>query len=275
MLILPTSMLRNIIILLVLFGATSCASKFSKIMKSTDYEYKYKMAEQYYANKKYSNAQLLFEDLFPIYKGTPKYEDLYFKYAYTSYNQKDYVNAENLFKTFVETFPNSAKTEEADFMRAFSYYKQSPKAELDQTNTSKAMGQMQVFINTHPGSQRVVEANEIIDKSRAKMEKKEYLNAQLYYNLGYYKAAAIAFGSLIDNFPDTNQGDEYKFMVIKSYYEYAKMSVEDRQAERFEKVVTEVQDFNDRFPDSQLAKTVENYKTLSLNNIKTNTKWAN
>lgn len=263
---------RYILFLFIVLFSTSCASKFSKILKSTDYEYKYKMAENYYAEKKYSNAQALFEDLFPVYKGTPKYEDLYFKYAYTAYYQKDYVNAENLFKTFVETFPNSPKAEESDYMRAYCYYKQSPKAALDQTNTAKAMGQMQVFINTHPGSQRVFEATEIIDKSRAKMEVKDYMNAELYYNLGFFKAAAIAFGSLIDNFPDTYKGDEYKFMTIKSYYQYAKMSVEEKQPERFDKVVTECTDFNDRFPDSKLAKEVEDYKTLSLNHIKSNTK---
>ncbi len=259
-------------ILLLTVLSVSCASKFSKVMKSTDYEYKYKMAEKYFADKKYSNAQVLFEDLFPIYKGTPKYEDLYFKYAYTAYNLKDYANAENLFKTFVESFPNSLKLEEADYMRAYCFYKQSPKAPLDQTNTAKAMGQMQVFINTHPGSQRVVQATEIINESRAKMEKKEFLNAELYLNLGYFKAAAIAFNSLIDNFPDTYKGDEYKVMVIKSYFQYAKMSVETRQSERFEKVISECQDFEDRFPDSKLLAEVENYRTLSKNNIKLNTR---
>jgi outer membrane protein assembly factor BamD len=263
---------RYIVLLFIVALSSSCASKFSKVLKSTDYEYKHKMAEKYFAEKKYSNAQILFEDLFPVYKGTPKYEDVYFKYAYSAYYLKDYVNAENLFKTFGETFPNSSKAEEADYMRAYSYYKQSPKAELDQTNTAKAMGQMQVFINTHPGSQRVIEATEIIDKSRAKMEVKDYMNAELYYNLGYYKAAAIAFGSLIDNFPDTYKGDEYKLMAIKSYYQYAKMSVEEKQPERFDKVVAECTDFNDRFPESKLSKTVEEYKTLSLNNIKSNTK---
>jgi outer membrane protein assembly factor BamD len=61
-------------------------------------------------------------------------------------------------------------------------------------------------------------------------------------------------------------------MAIKSYYQYAKMSVEAKQPERFDKVVAECQDFNDRFPESKLEKTVENYKTLSLNNIKLKTK---
>lgn len=246
---------------------TSCANKLTKTLKSTDNEYKLKMAENYYAQKKYNNAQVLFEDLFPVFKGTARFEDLYYKYAYSAYYLHDYTSAENLFKTFVETFPNSGKAEEADFMRAYCYYKQSPKPELDQTNTTKAMGQMQAFINTHPLSARVPEATSIIDEARAKLEVKDFKSAELYYNLGYYKAAAIAFSSLIDNYPDTGKGDEYKLMVIKSYYLYANNSIEEKQAERYDKVVAECTDFTDRFPDSKLAKTVDYYKTQSLNNI--------
>jgi len=225
------------------------------------------MAESYYAQKKYNNAQVLFEDLFPVFKGTARFEDLYYKYAYSAYYLSDYTSAENLFKTFVETFPNSGKAEEADFMRAYCYYKQSPKAELDQTNTTKAMGQMQAFINTHPLSARIPEATSIIDEARAKLEVKDFKGAELYYNLGYYKAAAIAFSSLIENYPDTNKGDEYKLMVIKAYYLYANNSIEEKQAERYDKVVAECTDFSDRFPESKLAKTVDYYKTQSLNNI--------
>ena len=246
---------------------TSCSNKLTKTLKSTDNDYKLKMAENYYAQKKYNNAQVLFEDLFPVFKGTARFEDLYYKYAYSAYYLSDYTSAENLFKTFVETFPNSGKAEEADFMRAYCYYKQSPKAELDQTNTTKAMGQMQAFINTHPLSARVPEATTIIDDARAKLEVKDFKSAELYYNLGFYKAAAIAFNALTDNYPDTNKGDEYKLMVIKSYYLYASNSIEEKQAERYNKVVSECTDFTDRFPDSKLAKTVDYYKTQSLNNI--------
>ena len=94
----------------VLILASSCSSKFGKLMKSKDYEYKYKMAEQFYANKNYAYAQQLYEDIFPYVKGTTRYEDMYFKFAYSYYYQKDFLNAENLFKTFVENFPTSPKT---------------------------------------------------------------------------------------------------------------------------------------------------------------------
>jgi hypothetical protein len=36
--------------------------------------------------------------------------------------------------------------------------------------------------------------------------------------------------------------------------------------------VSETIDFSDRFPESKLAKAVENFKTLSLNNIKSDKK---
>lgn len=261
-------MSRYLTFLLIIFFFSSCAGKLGKTLKSTDSDYKLKVAEKYYAMKKYNDAQVLFEDLLPVFKGTPKFEDLYYKLAYSAFYLNDYSNAENLFKTFVETFPASNKVEDADFMRAFCYYKQSPKAELDQTNTTKAMGQMQVFINTHPQSPKVAEATAIIDQSRAKLEVKDFKSAELYYNLGLYKAAAIAFTALIDNYPDSNKGDEYKLMVIKSYYLYADNSIEEKQAERYDKVVSECTDFLDRFPQSKLVKTVEYYRTESTNNIK-------
>ena len=237
-------------------------------MKSKDYEYKYKMFEYYFANKKYLYVQQLFDDVYPSVKGTPKVEDMYYKYAYASYYLKDYMNAENLFKTYAESFPLSPKAEECEYMRAYCYYKQSPKVELDQTATVKAMNLMQTFISNHPTSTRVKEADAIISEARQKMEIKEFKNAELYYNLGFYKAAAIALETLSDDFPDSQKSDEYKMMVVRAYYRYAEMSIPEKQHERFLKVLQEVTDFSDRFPDSKFLSEVTRYKTLSTNNIK-------
>ena len=254
--------------LFILSLAFSSCSKFAKVQKSNDYEYKLKMANEYYEKKKYNNAQLLYEELFPIFKGTPKFEDVYNNYAYCAYYQKDYQNAENLFKGFVEVFPNSPRAEEMNFMRAYCYYKQSPKLELDQTNTHKTIGLMQTFINSHPGSSRIKEATDIIDKSRAKLEAKEAKNADLYYNLGQYRAAAIAFANLMNNFPDSDKSDQYKLQVIRSYFEFAVLSVDEKKPERYAQVITECNDFIDRFPASKLMKDVEKFLNQSQTNIK-------
>ena len=254
-------------VLILLVSITSC-NKFSKIQKSKDYEYKLSMAEEYFNNKKYRFAQQLYEELFPVFKGTQKFEDLYYKYAYCFYYDGMYSDAENLFKGYLEVFPNSAKAEEVDYMKAYCYYKQSPKLELEQVNTVKAMGMMQTFISTHPGSSRNKEATEIIDKSRAKLEMKEFRGAQLYYNLSEFRAAAIAFSNLLNNYPESLLGESYKLMVVKSYYKFAKMSIAEKQEERFEKVTTEYQDFLDRYPESKLLKEAEDFSLQSQNQLK-------
>ena len=258
-------------ILILLFAAwilVGCHG-INKILKNKDPEYKLRMAEQYFVKKKYHFAQALYEDVMPHFKGTALFEDLYYKYAYCAYNQKDYLNAENLFKNFLEVFPNSTKAEELDYMRAYCFYKMSPKVPLDQTNTVKAMGMLQTFINSHPNSPRNKEANDLIDICRRKLEEKERLAAQLYFDIGQYRAAGVAYSSLLNNFPESEKGDEYKLMVIRSYFKFAEFSVDDKKMERYEQVVTECNDFIDRFPDSKLIKEVESFISQTNNNIKT------
>lgn len=258
------------ILTVLLFGIVtlSSCSNFSKVLKSNDYDYKLRMADKYYAAKEYNHAQQLFEELFRVFKGSEHFEDIYYKFAYCAYYLKDYANAENLFKGFVEVFPNSAKAEEMDYMRAYTFYRQSPKVELDQTNTTKTIGFMQAFINTHPGSPKVKEATDIIDKCRAKMELKDFKSASLYFDLGLFKAAGVALNSLMNSYPDSEKSDEYKFLMIRSYYQFALSSVEEKKEDRFGQVVTQCNEFIDRFPDNKLIKNVQEYLNLSQTNIK-------
>lgn len=249
------------------FLLLSC-SNYGKILESKDSEYKLAKADEFYAKKKYRIASELYEQLFSTYKGSQKFEELYYKYAYCFYYMEDYESAENLFKGFLEVFPTSSRAEEVDYMRAYSYYKQSPRLELDQSSTQRAMNMMQTFINMHPGSPRNKEASEIIDISRKKLEEKEKRGAKLYYDMKQYQSAAIAYKNLMNNFPETTEGDAYHLMVIKSYYKYATLSIETKKQERFEKVIEEYEDFTDRFPESKLLKDADNYKNLSLNQIK-------
>ncbi len=260
--------MRFLPVLAIAIILVSCGGGMNKILKNPDPEYKLRMAEQFFVKKKYSKAQLLYEDIMPYYKTGKEFENIYYKYAYCAYYQEDYLNAENLFKTFLEIFPNSPRSEEVDYMRAYTFYKQSPKPDLDQTNTIKAIGIMQTFINTHPGSAKNKEANDIIEICRRKLEIKDHKSAQLYYDLGQFRAAGVSFATLLDNYPESAKADEYKLMIIKSYFRYAELSVEEKQPERFEKVINECNEFVDRFPESKLRKEAEDFLKQSQTNIK-------
>jgi outer membrane protein assembly factor BamD len=260
--------IKTVLAALVVLIAVSSCNKYNKIFKSKDYEYKLHAADSLFAKKKYKTAQVLYEELFPVFKGTAKFEELYYKDAYCFYYMKDYLQAQALFKGFLEVFPNSTKAEEVDYLHAYCFYKQSPKLELEQVNTTKAIGMMQTFINQHPNSTRNKEATEIIDKCRVKLEQKEERSAELYFNVGQYRAAALAYVALMNNYPESEKGDIYKLKVIKSWYRFAKLSFEEKQIERYEKVIAEYQDFADRYPDSKLLKEAESYSNQSQNNIK-------
>ncbi len=86
---------------------------------------------------------------------------------------------------------------------------------------------MQSFINTHPNSARVKDANEIIAKCRTKLELKDYKTAELYYNLQQYRAAGISFTNLINTYPESTKGDNYMLMAVKSFYQFAKLSIHE------------------------------------------------
>jgi outer membrane protein assembly factor BamD len=261
----------SVLLLCAMILAGGCASKYGRVLKSKDNEYKLKMAEQYYSKQEYLKAQQIFAEIMPVFKGDIRFEDIYYKYAYTAYYLRDYINSENLFKSYTENFPNSTRAEECEYMRCMSFYRQSAKVDLDQTSTVKAIALMQAFINTHPESSRVKDATGIIDECRAKLELKEYKSARLYYDIGYFKAAATAFGVLCDNYPDSDKGDLYKMEEIQSYFKLASQSVKEKQETRFETVISECTDFELRFNESEYLEKIKELKTLSenfINNIK-------
>jgi outer membrane protein assembly factor BamD len=260
-----------VIFLWVMFVLTAIScnrNSITRIMKSKDVEYKYRKGEQFYASKKYTKAQLIFEDLFPLLRNDARFEDLYYKYAYCAYYMQDYLNAENLFKGFLDVFPKSTKAAEIDYMRAYSYYKQSPGVELDQTATEKTIGFMQAHVNNYPESAHMEEAMDIISRCYNKLERKEKLAAELYFRIESFRASAIAFTQLLNHYPQSESADQYKLMIIRSYYEYATRSVVSKQEERYEKAMTEYYDFVDRFPESKLLPEAQKYFQLSQNNLK-------
>ncbi|MDI9337630.1 MAG: outer membrane protein assembly factor BamD [Alphaproteobacteria bacterium] len=256
--------LLKVCIFLSAFILTACSNKFKDAVKSKDYDFKLKIADFYFDKKNYENAQILYEECFPHLKGSPKYEIFYYKFAMSYYLDKDYLNAENIIKNFINIFPESALVEEAEFIKALCYYKQSPKSELDQTNTYKAISALKSFIYSHPESKRADSAQHLIDQCNLKLEDKEILNAFTYYNLGFFKSAAIAFNTVNEEFPDSKKSDYSKYHVILSHYKYAHNSLPEFQQVRFKKVVEECLDFELRYGDSKYIAEVNDIKNKSL-----------
>ncbi|HNW50330.1 MAG TPA: outer membrane protein assembly factor BamD [Prolixibacteraceae bacterium] len=246
------------IFLLILSSFLVSCGEFNNVLKSTDYEYKFKKGVEYYQAKDYNHAITLFEELVYAFRGTSKGDDLYYYYANSCYNQGDYLLSGHYFKSIVEQYPRSEYAEEAQFMIGMCFFKDSPDPMLDQEVTLKAIDALQLYINMYPYStKRVEEARMLIDELNEKIVYKSFLSARLYFDMGYYKSSVIALNNSLNDHPITKHREEIKFLLFKSKYLLGVNSIEEKKRERLNDAMDEYFTFVDEFPDSKYTKEVK------------------
>jgi outer membrane protein assembly factor BamD len=239
-----------------LLSLVSCKSEYEKIRTSGNTKAILAKAMDYYKKEDYTKAQGLYDLIITNLRGSVDAEKVYFQYAYTHYYLQKYVSSSYYFKQFSQTFPNSEYREEADYMSAYSEYKMSPVYRLDQTATLKAIDELQLFMNTYPGSSRVADCNKLIDELRAKLEKKAFEEAQLYFNLKEYQAAIQSYNNLLKDFPETGNAEEIHYKIALGAHNYATNSVLSKQEDRYKLALDESSEFLKRYDKSKYRKEI-------------------
>jgi len=252
--------------LLFLFG--SCRSEFEKIRTNPDPKFLQKKAFEYYEAGDYQKAQTLFELIINGLRGKADAEKVYFAYAYTHYYQEKYILGSYYFKNFVSTYGNSPYKEEAEYMSAYSYYKLSPIYRLEQSSTQQAIDGFQLFINTYPKSERVKEANNLIDEMRKKLEEKSLAEGQLYYDIKEYQSATRVFENVLRDYPDSKDAEKVRYLVVKAHYLLAENSVYEKQEERLNETVRKAEAFLDRYEKSSYHNEIKKFKEDSNKSLK-------
>ncbi|MFW5820851.1 MAG: outer membrane protein assembly factor BamD, partial [Bacteroidota bacterium] len=169
--------------------------------------------------------------------------------AMSYYHQRDYLMASHYFTELYSTFPNSGFAEESAYMTAYCYYLLSPRPSLDQEYTKKAINTFMLFAMNFPQSERVDQAKTLIKEMEDKIVEKSYLNARLYFDLGYYKAALVALRNSLSEFPNTSYREQLVFLILKASYLLADNSIQSKQKERFQVTVDEYYSYVGEFPE--------------------------
>jgi outer membrane protein assembly factor BamD len=247
-----------LVLTILIFIISSC--KFQQVLKKGDVDQKYEMAMKLYNEKDYSRALQLFEPLMNMMKATDKAQKLYYCHAYCYYYQKEYTLASYYFKRFANNYPNTKEAEECLFMSAYCNYLYSPDYQLDQTSTMDAIKDLQLFTNTYPSSPRVSECNDLIDKIRTKLEFKDYKIARMYYRMSDFVSAITCFNNILKDYTDSPHKEEIHYLIFKSYYRYAKESIESKKKERFLKAINSYNELVTQFPKSQYINEAKDLK---------------
>lgn len=128
----------------------SSCGEYNKLLKSTDYEYKYEAAKNYFAKGKYSKSATLLNELITILKGTDKAEESLYMLGMSYYNQKDYQTAAQTFITYYNSYPRGTFAELARFHAGKGLCLDTPEARLDQSGTTRLFRSCRCFWSISP-----------------------------------------------------------------------------------------------------------------------------
>lgn len=252
-------MKKNIILSVLLAASLSSCGEYNKLLKSTNYEYKYEAAKNYFAKGQYGRSATLLNELITIMKGTDKAEESLYMLAMSYYNQKDYSTAAQTFNTYVATYPRGTYAELACYHSGKAQYLDTPEARLDQSGTYTAIQQLQTFLEYYPQSSKVSEVQSMIYELQDKLVLKDYLSAKLYYDLGNYmgnnyESCVITAQNALKDYPYTQYREDLSILILKAKYEMAVYSIEEKKADRYRETVDEYYAFKNEFPESKHMK---------------------
>lgn len=257
----------NILVLVVLALVFFSCDGYNKIMKEGTKEEKYDLALKTYEKGDYYKALQIFDELIVLYRGDIKIHDIYYRYAYSYYHQNELLLAAYHFKYFAKTFPQSKYAEECYYMSAYCKYLSSADHNLEQSSTKEAINEMQLFINLYPKSEKVKEANNIIDELRAKLILKDFEKAAMYYHTEYYRSAIYALKQHMQDYPSSEYKEKAYLLAIKSSYKYAENSVRAKKQERLKDAITLIDEYYEKMPNGQLTKEINEIKERILKEL--------
>lgn len=249
---------------------SGCAHEFNQVYKSPDYNYKYEFAKECFANGKYSQAWTLLQELVTIQKGTDNAEECLYMLAMAQFCDKDYESAAMTFKTYCKTYPKGIYAEMASYYIGESLYMSTPEPRLDQSQTVSAMAALQEYLDIYPDARMKEEAHNRLFELQDKLVMKELYSAKLYYNLGTYfgnctsggsnyEACIITAQNAIKDYPYSALREDFAVLVMKSKYELAQQSVEEKKLDRFRDAEDECYGFINEYPDSKNKALAEKY----------------
>ena len=247
---------------------TSCNS-YNKVLKSTDYDYKYEVAKEYYLLGKYAKSAMILDEMITIMKGTDKAEETLFMAGMSYYGMGDYETASYYFTSYYNSYPRGIYAEQSRFYTGETLYLAAPEPRLDQTATVRAIKELELFLEYYPKSRYKEVVQNMLYDLQNNLAQKEYETAKLYYNLGpytgnfnfatnsseananNYESCVITAQNALRDYPYCIQREELAILILKAKYQMAIQSVTEKKHERMRDALDEYYAFKNDYPESQ------------------------
>ncbi len=260
-----------IILSCIVLLMSGCSSEFNSVYKYGDTEAKYEAAKEFFARGKFQQASTLLEEIVTIKKGSDEAQECLYMLAMSQYCNRDYEAASETFKKYGSSYPRGLYAEPAAFYVGESLYESSPEPRLDQSPTNGSINAYQQFMDLFPDSKLRPRAQARLYELYDKLVQKEYYSAELYYNLGgyfgninsneesNYNASIITAQNALKNYPYCSLREDFMLLIMKSKFQLAENSTEEKRLERYRDAEDECYGFINEFPESKHVSTAERY----------------
>lgn len=243
-------------LLALLFLSAGCRNQ-SLIQPGDTLDVAYEKALGLYEEEKWDDAAAAFETVLSIGRGTEIAEEAQYYLATSYFNSRNYLLAASEYERFALFHPESERRQEVDYMIARSYYELSPRFKLDQSYTNQAIENFRVYISRYPGTAEADSAGARIDELRNKLARKIHEAGDFYKRIARYNAAAIYYGQVIEQYPESRWAELALVEQMESYILYADNSVPERQRERYEMALDSYDTYMQLFPRGEYRPRVE------------------
>ena len=240
-----------VILLLSALALVSCKSQYEVLLASNDVDAKYKAAMDYFAAKKYQKSAQLFESMAVLTSGTSRDDTVQYYWGLSNYRAKDYFTAESNFSKFVESFPQSPFTPDAQFYRLDCLYRATYRWELDQTPTRACMAAINEYVREHPEDDIHIPAcQNMLKDLQERLDRKDYEAGRQYYRMEDYLSARVKLRNVLKTNSDNVYREDVLYYTAMASYHYARLSVKEKQKERYLVFTDDYLNFISEYPES-------------------------
>lgn len=203
-------------------------------------EERFAYATKLFNDKDYFDARTQFRILILNAPGSTIVDQAQFYLAECHFNMDEYIIAASEYEKLIRLYPRSAFLDDAQYKNALCYDKLSPKADLDQKYTYKAIEEYQRFMEEFSTSELAGEVEKRLSTLRNKLAKKEFNTGNLYRKMALYEAAIYSFDEVLNRFYDSQYAETAHFYKGECLF----------KLQRWNEARTALEQFVQKFPQS-------------------------
>ena len=203
---------NKVIFIILMILLTGCGKQ--GIHLEEDLSPRFEKAMGYFDKGKYSRAKDEFDYIIMVDPGSKIANESQYYMAESMFQIEEYDEASIAFDRYVRFSPDYLKIEKARYRICECAINLSNSYQREQSQTHRALEQLQMFIEDFPASDLLEDAEDAMLALRLKLAKKDYEVGRMYLKLEEYDSALIYFRLVLNHYYDTSFSDDARVGII-------------------------------------------------------------